>query len=91
MSAALRLYRKYVEANCSGIQSIEEDWWPSIDEYDPDIDKEQWLEMLNDGTTFTNNALLAMAAMYDYGGTATCKQLEQKYGRTSDFYRATLG
>lgn len=82
------VYREYYDTN----KSLEDDpWWPSLEEYDPGIKKEQWIEMLNDGSTFTENALIAMAAIYDYGGTATCKQLEQKYGRTSDFYRATLG
>lgn len=69
----------------------EEDWWPSLDEYNPKISKEQWLELLNDGETFTNNALFAIAAMYDFGGTATCRQLEKEYGRTADFYRSSLG
>ena len=69
----------------------EEIWWPSLSEYNPSITKNQWLEMLKDGTTFTDNAYFAIAAMYDFGGTATCRQLEEKYGRTSDFYRASLG
>lgn len=66
-------------------------WWPSLEEYDPGISKDQWLELLNDGKTFTGNAFFAIAAMYDFGGTATCRQLEEKYGRTADFYRASLG
>lgn len=69
----------------------EEAWWPSLDEYNPEISKEQWLELLKDRKTFTDNAYFAIAAMYDFGGTATCRQLEEKYGRTSDFYRASLG
>lgn len=66
-------------------------WWPSLDEYDPGISKEQWLEFLKDGSTFTANALEAAVDMYKYGGTASCKQLEIKYGNTADFYRTTLG
>ena len=75
------------------IRSVEKgvDWWPSISEYDPGLSKEQWLELLNDGTTFTENALSAFAAMYDFGGTATCVQLENQYGKTSDFYRMAMG
>lgn len=66
-------------------------WWPSLDEYNPGLSKEQWLETLNDGVTFTENALSAIAEFYDYGGEATCAQLAEKYGRTSDFYRNSLG
>ena len=74
-----------------GISEIDTDWWPSLSEYDPAISKEQWLELLKDGTTFMDNAYFAIAAMYDFGGTATCRQLEEKYGRTSEFYRESLG
>ena len=67
------------------------EWWPPLSEYNPAMTKNQWLELLEDGKTFTDNAYYAIAAMYDFGGTATCRQLEEKYGRTSDFYRASLG
>ena len=55
----------------------EEAWWPSLDEYNPEISKEQWLELLKDRKIFTDNAYFAIAAMYDFGGTATCRQLEK--------------
>lgn len=83
----IELYRKYYLF----LQDTEENWWPSLSEYNPAITKEQWLELLKDGTTFTDNAYFAIAAMYVFGGTATCRQLEEKYGRTADFYRASLG
>lgn len=69
----------------------DDEWWPSLGEYNPGISKDQWLTLLKDGTTFTENAYFAIAAMYDFGGTATCRQLEERYGKTSDFYRASLG
>lgn len=67
------------------------DWWPSIEEYNPGISKTQWIELLNSEGVFTNNAYAAIACMYDCGGTASCRKLEVQYGRTADFYRATLG
>lgn len=73
------------------INGDDSNWWPALEEYDPQISKAQWLELLEDGKTFTDNAFFAIAAMFDFGGTATCRQLEEKYGRTSDFYRASLG
>ena len=72
-------------------QEAEDSWWPSLSEYNPDISKDQWLELLQDGTTFTDNAYFAIAAMYDYGGEATCRQLADRYGQKSDFYRTSLG
>lgn len=66
-------------------------WWPSLREYNPGITKEQWFEMLNDESIFNRNTLRAMAAMYDFGGAATCAQLAKKYGESADFFRNTLG
>ena len=45
-----KLVDKYLDES-TGI-----DWWPSLSEYDPAITKEQWMELLRDGKTFTNNA-----------------------------------
>ena len=60
----IELYRKYYLF----LQDTEENWWPSLSEYNPAITKEQWLELLKDGTTFTDNAYFAIAAMYVFGG-----------------------
>lgn len=87
LSAALSLYRKFLSDN----EEQEDDWWPSLDVYNPGISIAQWLDLLKDGKTFTGNAYYAIAAMYDHGGIASCKELEEKYGKTSDFYRSSLG
>ena len=76
---------------CEKLQVADNIWWPALTEYSPGLTKEDWLEMLNDGITFTDNAYFAIAAMYDFGGIATCRQLEERYGKTSDFYRNCLG
>ena len=65
-------------------------WYPTLSQYDPGISKDQWLALLNDGSTFTPNAYTAIAALYDHNGSATCKQLADQYGNTSDFYRTAL-
>ncbi|MDO4648271.1 MAG: DUF3578 domain-containing protein [Eubacteriales bacterium] len=83
----IEIYKNYYLS----LQDAMDNWWPSLVEYNPAISKDQWLKLLEDGTTFTENAYFAIAAMYDFGGTATCRQLEEKYGKTSDFYRASLG
>lgn len=84
------IYKRYY-AWVNNTKDKDDEWWPSLAEYNPGIDKVKWLELLNDGVTFTENAYKAMAAMFDFGGIATCRQLELKYGETSDFYRASLG
>lgn len=90
ISASLNLFQKYINA-ISNTSINTDDLWPTLEEYNPNITKEQWLELLNDGSLFTENAYIALAAMHDFGGQATCAQLSIQYGRTPDFYRNTMG
>lgn len=90
----MSLYSEFLKENDTDTKiedQKDDEWWPSLSEYNSQITKVQWLDTLNDGTTFTENALAAIASFYDYGGEATCLQLEEKYGRPSGFYRNTLG
>ena len=64
------------------------DWWPSIEEYTPDLSVEEWIALLNDEDVFTAGSLEIMKRMKDYGGQATCKQLSVKYGETKNFYNS---
>lgn len=57
-------------------------------EYDPGLSVEDWSELLKDDSVFTDGALQIMKRMKDFGGTATCSQLAEKYGETMDFYRS---
>lgn len=88
----MKIYSQYASSvGLKGTVDNMEDWSPSKSEYNPNISKDQWLELLKDGSTFTDNAMFSFAALYDFGGEATCKQLAQKYGKTVDFYRNTMG
>ncbi len=62
------------------------DWFPQ--EYDPDISVEEWVDLLNDKSVFTDNALQIMKRIKDYGGKASCIQLSVKYGETANFYNS---
>lgn len=84
-SAALALYEKFLQ------NEDEAEWVPSLEEYNPNLSKEQWLELLKDGSTFTKNAYVAIARMYDCDGIASCQQLANKYGETAHFYNGALG
>lgn len=66
-----------------------QDWWPSLDEYDPAITVKQWLELLSNKTVFDDQSLTLMHRMVDHGGEATCKQLSDKYGQSPQFYIST--
>ena len=62
------------------------DWWPKLEDYDPKISEENWLELFKDPSIFTEKAIIVMRCLLDYGGAATCKELEEAYGETDSFY-----
>ena len=65
------------------------EWWPSIEEYNPGITKEKWLELLNNPVIFTESALRMIADFYGFGGVATCTQLSDHYQKTGNYYLMT--
>lgn len=65
-------------------------WWPSLDEYNPGLTIDDWLALLKNPNIFTVNALTALKRLRDYGGSATCTQLAEKYGETKNFYNKNL-
>lgn len=62
----------------------ETEWFPK--DYDPGFSVEDWLALLSDKEVFTQDSLLIMKRMKDYGGEATCIELSEKYGGTYNFY-----
>lgn len=68
LQAMLEIYSAYY------LHFYSEVWHPSKKEYNPEITKDQWLETLRDGQTFTENAFIAIAALYDIGGSASCRE-----------------
>ncbi len=58
-------------------------------DYHPGLTVEDWGRLLNDETVFTTDALKVMKRLKDYGGSATCKQLANKYGKVWNFYSNT--
>ena len=86
-SAALRIYSLFLTAYLDDTNK----WQPSIEEYDPRISKEQWLELLHNPKVFDDDSLQAMAEYYEMGGAASCMQLSKKYKKSIAFYRTSIG
>lgn len=61
-------------------------WWPSLDEYDPGITKNDWVGYLNTDGLLSDNMLAMLKRIKDMGGAATCSQLSEKYGESFNFY-----
>lgn len=59
-------------------------WFPA--DYSPNLDVEDWVDLLGDSSVFTQGSLQIMKRMKDYGGAATCNQLSVKYGENPSFY-----
>ena len=66
----------------------DDSWWPSEDEYVPDIDKEQWVQLISNPRIFTADSKAILKRMQDFGGEATCTQLSLKYGESKNFYNS---
>ena len=63
-------------------------WFPPEDLYSPGLSVEEWVALLKDETVFDQSALEIMKRMKDCDGQASCKQLSNKYGQSSNFYNA---
>lgn len=56
-------------------------WWPSLQNYTPRISKEQWIELLEDPEIIGSVWGEALAMFYTEKEGATCKFIEQKFGK----------
>lgn len=68
-------------------QKDTDNWWPSLEEYNPNLSKEDWekyiLEVEKPNHPSPMQMLKAIMAL---GGVASCKQLSQKFGGTTSYY-----
>ena len=68
------------------LDAREASWWPSPEEYHPGIGPERWSELLRDPEVFAENHLTIVSRFLEAGGYATCKELSQRFGETSQYY-----
>ena len=67
-------------------EDTKEEWFPNLEQYNPNLTKTDWLDLLKDPGVFTKQSLEVVKRIFDYGGQATCKQLSLKYGKDPFFY-----
>ena len=84
MDVGFYLARFYLEER--RFEDEETMWFPK--DYSPNINIEEWVELLKDSSVFTDSSLQIMKRMKDYGGQATCTQLAVKYGENKNFYNS---
>lgn len=61
-------------------------YFPSLEEYDPGITKEQYIEFLQDPTVVEKKRLDTLYYIYCMDGEATCTAIANKYGDTAQHY-----
>lgn len=67
-------------------EDMSNEYWPSSDEYDPHIDKDTWLKVLNDGSVTTTENLAMLKMILEQGGESTCANLAECYGNVHYYY-----
>ena len=65
-----------------------DEWFPTLDEYDPGLTIDDWFDLLNDKNVFDEKSLNVIKLIYDMGENATCKELSDKYGNTPQHYNS---
>ena len=63
-------------------------YWPSLEEYDPGISKDMWLDVLRDETITNSDTLSMLKNMMSLGGESTCAHLAEVYGNTPAHYNS---
>lgn len=62
-------------------------FWPSLEEYDPNISKDDWLNFINEVEKPDHPSPMKMlVGMLELGGQASCKQLSEIYGGKPNAY-----
>ena len=68
---------------------MEKEWFPSLEEYNPGITKEQWIEFVLDKNIFNENALITFACIQK-AEVATCADMAEEFGRCFNFYNSNV-
>lgn len=64
----------------------EKAYWPSLQEYDPQITAAQWKAVLADKTVTTDESLAMLKMILELGGESTCAHLASVYGNGYNYY-----
>ena len=78
--------RFYDDENGEAIEDrpiiLRDEWRPTDDEYHPGIDKDGWLQLVNNPEIIGPVWGGLLAAFYEFGGEATCSQIARKYNKS---------
>lgn len=73
-------------------EDTSEKWWPSLEEYNPNITTEEWVDFLTEDSKTYPLTLKMLVTMLELGGQATCKRLAEVLGgHPSTYISRTTG
>lgn len=87
LNKMLIIYQAYVQEVTTS-NHADNQWLPSLEEYDPKITVEQWEELWNDDTVFEEKYKLLIKQMLAMGGQASCSQLAEKFLGDANQFRS---
>lgn len=64
------------------------EYWPSLAEYNPGITTDKWIELLQDSNVVSENVLTMLFEMLELGGESTCSNLAEVYGESPFSYNS---
>jgi len=73
------------------LPQTDDEWWPTLSEYDPGITKEQWIELLNNPAVSGKDPtwVIMMAMYYAAKDGATCTQAGKRFGFSGQSVRSS--
>lgn len=76
-------------AEVIGMNAEINDWFPTLDEYNPKITKGQWIEFVQDKNIFDENALITFACIQK-AKIPSCSDMAEEFGRAKNFYNTNV-
>lgn len=75
-----------IAARKLGHYNLEDEFFPTVEEYDPKIDKDTYYNLLKDENVVKKSRLDVLYRMFQMGGAASCKQIQNIYGNSTSHY-----
>lgn len=66
----------------------DEAFWPSLEQYNHGISKDDWLALINNEEVFNNSAKEVMRMFLEQNGECTCSKLSDLYGNSPNYYNS---
>lgn len=66
------------------------EWWPTIEEYNPGLTIDDWLDIIDNREICTEKWLHVLARFYEYGGEGACSEVEDHYGERRNSYNLQM-